>query len=187
MSGDGLRIDIDGHSETLAVLAAVAARAEHPRAMFEDIGAALVTSTQRRFEQGRAPDGNPWPPSLRALATGGKTLIESARLMQSITFNASDTRVEVGTNVEYAAIHQRGGTIDQPARSAQVHFKTHKRTGARLKGFRRVKAADEHRNVVIPAHQVHMPARPFLGIDDDDERAILVIAERFFGGTEARP
>jgi len=189
MSGGGLRID--GHDQALAALANLAARTEHPRPLWEAIGASLVKSTQRRFEDGRAPDGTPWPPSLRALSEGGKTLIDTARLMQSITFNAFDTGVEVGTNVVYAAIHQFGGIIKQPAREQTLHFKTHKRTGKRLKGFRKESKADIHQTVAIPAHEIKMPARPFLGLDDHDDAEIIRIAEDYVGGqdivNEARP
>ena len=46
-----------------------------------------------------------------ALLTGGKTLIDSGRLLQSLTHNATDQGVEVGTNVIYAAVRRLGATI----------------------------------------------------------------------------
>jgi phage virion morphogenesis protein len=46
--------------------------------------------------------------SSRKLA-GGKVLIDTARLMNSVTSRARNDRVEIGTNVIYAAIHQLGG------------------------------------------------------------------------------
>lgn len=42
-------------------------------------------------------------------ASGKKTLIDTARLMNSINSRAYADRVEVGTNVVYAAIHHFGG------------------------------------------------------------------------------
>ncbi len=50
-----------------------------------------------------------WKPSKRALAEGGKTLVDTARLQNSITSRAFTNRAEVGTNVIYAAIHHFGG------------------------------------------------------------------------------
>jgi phage virion morphogenesis protein len=151
----GVSIRIDGRDEALATLRDIAARAEKPRQMFDEIGASLVVSTQRRFELGKGPDGSPWPPSYRALAQGGKTLLDTARLFQSLTHVASDSGVEVGTNVLYAGVHQFGATI--AAKSAPyLHFKA---------GGRWAKKKS-----------VTIPARPFLGVDDEDEAEILAIA-----------
>src|SRR5690606_18275189 len=77
----------------------------------EDVGAALSTSTQLRFERGQAPGGTPWPPSLRARLEGGQTLVKSGRLRDSITYEAGPAAVRVGTNTLYAATHQQGATI----------------------------------------------------------------------------
>jgi phage virion morphogenesis protein len=162
MTGAG--VTLTGYDETLAELDGIAARAANPRAMWDQIGASLVASTQRRFEDGSAPDGSPWPPSIRALATGGKTLIDSARLFQSITHEASDTGVAVGTNVLYAAIHQLGGTI--AAKDAPyLKFKIGDRWASKK--------------------SVTIPARPFLGLDDDDEREIVRIGEDWIAGEAA--
>ncbi len=168
----GVRLTLKGGDFALGAINAALERLANPQPMFADIGLSLVASTQRRFEQGRGPDGAVWPPSIRALTEGGKTLIDSARLMQSISYVAGRSGVEVGTNVVYAAIHQFGGTIHQAARQGQVHFATSKRTGKRLKGFRKAGKAAEHRTVEIGARDIAMPARPFLGLDDDDEREI---------------
>lgn len=92
-----------------AALADMAARAEDLSEPFDVLGMALTVSTQRRFELGEDPQGNTWPPSLRALAEDGRTLVESAVLFQSITHRAGPQELEVGTNVVYAAIHQLGG------------------------------------------------------------------------------
>jgi len=51
-----------------------------------------------------------------------KTLIDTGRLMNSITYKAHSDKVEIGTNVVYGAIHQLGGKagrgrkVDIPAR-----------------------------------------------------------------------
>lgn len=180
MAGAGVKIE--GHEAALAALAATEGRLADARGMWAQVGASLVTSTQRRFEESRAPDGSIWPPSLRVLAHGGKTLIDTARLMQSITFNAFDDGVEVGTNVVYAAIHQFGGQITVPERQQTLHFKTSKRTGQKLQGFRKAGKADVHVATTIPAHSVTIPARPFLGLDDDDDREIMAIAADWLAG-----
>ncbi len=166
MAAPGVGIRIDGKDAALAALGRLVARADRPRGMFERIGASLVTSTQRRFEQGEGPDGSPWPPSIRALVEGGKTLIDSARLMSSITHRASDAGVEVGTNVLYAAVQQFGATITAKSAKA-LRFKVAGRWATK--------------------QQVTIPPRPFIGLDQDDEREIVAIAQDWLRGEGAQP
>jgi phage virion morphogenesis protein len=177
MAGASLRID--KADSAMATLANFIARAERPRGMFENIGMSMVTSTQHRFETGIAPSGSPWPPSLRALAEGSRTLIDSARLMQSIAYRAWDAGVEWGTNVIYAAIHQFGGIIRQAARTQEVHFKRGSNSGELLPGFRRKGKGTESRTVSIGERTIHMPERPFLGMDEADNSEIINIAEEW--------
>lgn len=160
----GVAIRLTGYDETLTELGAIADRAENSQGMWDNIGASLVVSTQRRFERGQAPDGSPWPPSIRAMMEGGQTLVDSARLKQSITHIASDTGVEVGTNVLYAATHQFGATI-RAKTEAGLTF----RIG----------------DAWITKQQVTIPARPFLGLDENDETEILTIAREWIAGEQA--
>lgn len=183
MVGVRLELDLDGKEAALAALAGIAERARNPLGMFEQIGMSLVTSTQHRFQEQHGPDGSPWPPSLRALYSQGKTLIKTARLLRSVTFEASARGVEVGSNVIYAAIHQLGGDIRQMARTAVLHFKTNKRTGR--SSFAKPGKADRARKAEIGARVIRMPARPFLGLDDDDGREIVRIAEDWIAGEVA--
>lgn len=177
MSGVLLNLDLRDDDVALADLGALIGRVENPEPMYRDIGQALITSTHHRWDQGIAPDGSPWPPSLRVVAHGGKTLILSSRLYRSITANASPTGVEVGTNVIYAAIHQLGGVISKAARTAVLHFKTNKRTG--VSRFAKPSKADRARKATIGAHTIGMPERPFLGLDQDDPRTIQTIVENY--------
>ena len=110
MAGVRLRVEVDDDvvRRRLRELGAL----EIPRAAWDEVGQTLVSSTLYRFEEGRAPDGVPWLPSRRARETGGQTLVDTARLRNSITHRASADGVEVGTNVVYAAIHQFGSRRD---------------------------------------------------------------------------
>ena len=116
------------------------------------IGSFLETITRERFQSGQAPDGTAWKPSLRALITGGKTLLDTGRLVGSIVSEATDRSVEVGTNVIYAAIHQFGGTIRGKAGKLQFRLAN---------------------GQFVTKDAVTMPARPFLGVSSDDEQEIL--------------
>jgi len=126
--------------------------------LFDDVGAALVTSTRERFQDQVGPDGRRWAPlsadtvlsrlggasraytkdmrfragAKRKLAGGMKILIRRGHLRNSITHRASRAGVEVGTAMPYGAIHQFGGQAGR-------------------------------------GRKITIPARPFLGLSADDE------------------
>ena len=152
-----LSIDASPLREVAVRLAAVDA---DRRAALEAIGAAWETSTKGHFERGVAPDGTPWKPSLRA-KQGGKTLVDTARLMGSITSKViDDDTVEVGTNVKYAAAHQFGVTIVPKSQTGLLRFK--------LPNGR-----------YVSKKSVTLPARPFLGANADDFANWTEILEGF--------
>lgn len=132
------------------------------------IGAYLVSSAHRRFERQAGPDGKAWPQSLRARIQGGWTLLDSGRLRASLTWLAGRDTVEVGSNVIYAAIHQLGGTI-RAKNAPNLRFKILGRW--------------------VSKPSVVIPARPFLGIDREDELEIDAIVQAdlgaAFGGSAA--
>lgn len=154
----GLRMEISGKEEALDALGAAVARLEKPMPLFDEIGRMLTVSTQNRFETGVDPDGNPWPQSLRASLTGGKTMVDTTQLVGSITHIADDAGVAVGTNVIYAGPHQVGGTI---------HAKTSKGLRFQIQGS------------WITKQSVTMPRRAFLGLDEADEKEIIHLAGEF--------
>lgn len=122
--------------------------------ILDDVGESLTTSTKRRFEAGRSPDGRAWPVSIRAKKEGGKTLVDRGRLLASITYRASGNQLSIGSNVIYAAIHQFGGTIK-----------------AKNKPYLKFKIG----NNFVRVKQVKIPARPFLGLDAQDRGEVREI------------
>lgn len=133
-------------------------------ALHKEIGEEIVSSTQERFKTQKGPDGKAWKKSYRVEDKGGVTLRDTGRLRNSITCRARPDRVEVGTNDKRARIHQKGGII-KAKRAKALYFP--------VGGKWAVK------------QQVKMPARPYLGINDDDEEAIQeIIAERLRRCTE---
>lgn len=139
MAGVGIRVS-SNEPEIRAALAALAAaaRGEGMKPAMKEIGQSLVTSTQKRFETGRGPEGDTWEESARARLQGGKTLVDQGHLKNFLTYRAHRDSVEVGSNQVYAAIHQLGGDAGR-------------------------------------GHAVHLPARPYLGIDAADRAEILAI------------
>lgn len=116
-------------------------------ALHKEIGQCLVSSTQERFKTETAPDGTKWPPSIRAREEGGQTLSQTRRLRNSITYTARPDRVEAGTNDKRARTHQLGATI-KPKRAKALKFMVGKRWAVK--------------------QSVTIPARPFMGISEDD-------------------
>lgn len=145
-------VTIDGLVRSQRAMAELLDRTGDLEPLMARIGAYGEESTVHRFETQRGPDGDPWAPSLRAKATGGQTLVDSGRLRQSITWRASRAEAEWGTNLIYAGVHQDGATIRA-------------KSGGRLGFFIPGIGFRSPREVVIPA-------RPFLGIDGDDEDEI---------------
>lgn len=119
-------------------------------------GEAIRTSVLERFDTGKDPEGRAWKKSIRAQQDGEKTLSASRDLATSIHVESSAKGVEVGTNKEYAAIHQFGGTIR-----------------AKGDGLLRFKIGDQW----ISKKSIKMPARPYLGINEEDIREITHIIE----------
>lgn len=160
----GLSYSVEGTQAALSALARAAAGLDDATPLYADIGMLLVTSAQQNFERESAPDGNPWPQSIRAKQEGGKTLSDTLRLLKSITHEAGPASVAVGTNVEYAAIHQLGGTI---------RAKTSRGLRFRMGG----------NGGWITKQSVTIPARPFLGLSQDDEKEIVALSEDYLGQT----
>lgn len=180
MSGTSILIE-DTASPGLSRLVAVASQ---PAAMMRDIAGYMLFSTQRRFEKETGPDGVKWPalsPRTAARRAGRQTrgtdhiLRMTTRLYRSLTQASDATTAQVGTNVEYAAIHQFGGEIQMPDRASRLTFK--KVRGKR--GVRFVKAGTKDatiKDVTIKAHSIRIPARPYLGISAEDQAEISVVA-----------
>lgn len=112
-------------------------------------------SVRTRFDTGMGPGGIPWPPSQRALKQGGKTLVDKGSLRESIGHAIGEKQVEVGVESpapgnahRYAAAHQFGAHIT-PKKGEFLIF-----TGSD--------------GGLVFARSVDLPARPFLGFDDQD-------------------
>ena len=131
--------------------------------LLDAIGTGLVASTEMRFQSNTAPDGTPWAPLNPAYAEfrrPGPILVQSAALMRSITFRAGYHTLRIGSPMIYAGVHQWGATI-RPVRAKALAFEM----GGHL----------------VLARKVTIPARPYLGISDEDEEMILETVDRIVG------
>jgi phage virion morphogenesis protein len=123
--------------------------------VFSEIGEVVAESVQRNFEEHRSPEGKKWEELSPGYAVwkakkgrnAADILILNRILMGSIHPKAERDRVQVGTNVVYAAVHQFGI-------GRRSNLKTKREMGA-------------------------IPARPFLGVRDDDWPEIRAAVEEF--------
>lgn len=186
MTGVSIRPD---HAAIDAALAAASERTGDLAPLMREISAILLFGTQRRFERQEDPAGAKWKPlSPRTAARrigrrrrgSGNILRQEGHLYGSITAEASGDEAAVGSNVAYAAIHQLGGAVTHPARERQLFL------ARRNVGNRFVRAKDRIRKreirVATKAYQITIPARPYLGVSDQDRESILAAAADHVGG-----
>ena len=84
------------------------------RGVLSEVGNAAKNESTRSFESQGSPFGEAWKalaPATLKKKKGSLKLVESGHLKRSLRSNisTSEKRVSVGSNLEYAAIHQFGG------------------------------------------------------------------------------
>ncbi|MBL4876698.1 MAG: phage virion morphogenesis protein [Cohaesibacteraceae bacterium] len=116
--------------------------------LLDDIGALVVSQTQRRIDTEKTgPNGEAWEPN----TAGTETLVQTGALRDTIDHQVSGNQAIVGSPLLYAATHQFGATI-VPKDAQHLVF---------MIGGRK-----------IFANKVEIPARPFLGLSPDNVREI---------------
>ena len=158
--------DIRLEGDTRAMLRRIRSFSEIDR---RSINAALAQgvreSTLERFRQGKGPDGRRWKSSKRAILEGGKTLVKTAQLRNSIHARSDASGLAVGTNATHAATHQFGepGRIIRARRKKVLRF--------------------QYNGKWVSKKQVcvKIPARPFLGLSDEDMQEMKATVEDFIG------
>lgn len=144
----------------------------------------VVSATTKNFQTGVGPNGQSWPPpKMRA----GKPLYDTGVLMASVTASGAghtggttDTTLTWGTNLEYAQIHQYGGTIvpvNAKALAVPLTSEAKRSGGPRRMGDLHMvwpngKPSGTLRDSSGKAQfalvkSITIPARPFLGWNED--------------------
>lgn len=135
-----------------------------PKRALARIGMALVKGTRRRFGEGHGPDGAAWAklhPLYAPIKRGPGILRASGLLRRSVSARVGMDEVRVGTNRIYARVHQFGAVI-VPKRAKFLRF--------------RLSIG------MVRARKVTIPARPFMGIDAQDEQEIGDVLEALLTG-----
>lgn len=155
-----LTIDYDDR-ELLAGLGRLQVLMADLTPVMQDLGEFLTGSTKDRFSAGTAPDGTPWAPKSpvtleayrrRGDRTDPRPLFgPSGALSSTIFARPGPLSVEWGSAQIYAGVMQEGAAQGTFGRTA--------------------------RGAPIPWGDI--PARPFLGISDDDEAALIAIVEEW--------
>ncbi len=156
-----LTLDKDG---ALSALSAVRERIVNRKPALRSIARAGVASTRRRFQFGRGPDGSAWKKGKKKT---GKTLILSTLLLRSISDRPpTEDSVEWGSNRAYAAVHQDGF-------NGQVQVSSFTRVVRKIFGL--VLKVPATQTVRAHSRTANTPARPYLGVNVDDERKFAEI------------
>lgn len=132
------------------------------------IAEAVRGSTVERFRTEKGPDGKKWTKSIRAEQEGGVTLVQSAGLKNSIKSVADASGFAVGTNKIYASTQQLGAKN----RRITIRAKTSKGLVFQVDG-RWIRK----KQVTV---RINIPARPFLGLSDEDMEEIKGTLEDCF-------
>ncbi|EAU40161.1 prophage MuSo2, virion morphogenesis protein, putative [Fulvimarina pelagi HTCC2506] len=123
------------------------------------IAALGESQTRRRIDTEKtAPDGTPWP----ANRAGTPILKQTGRnLLDSVASTSSETSAEWGATWEHAHVHQEGAVIGPKTAKALV--------------FRGA-------NGTVFARKVTIPARPFVGLSDENRAEMDDLITDFFSG-----
>jgi phage gpG-like protein len=183
-----VEIEVKGLEAAMNVIGSMAQRGVKTRPLMRAAGNILLQSVARNFEEQGRPRWKPWSELTKAIyegqavaraqstkawqragergrrsieqryvqryVAGGKILQRSGDLKKSIEIGRiGDTYVEIGSSLPYARIHQLGGVV-RPKRYRFLFVPT-------ASGFLRLREA-------------HIPARPFLLVQDEDKRAIIL-------------
>lgn len=140
-------------AEALRVLADLRRAGGDMTPAMRDIAQGLMTETEFNFAAGGRPRWKPLknPPERRQ---GGQVLQDSGQLAVSVTTDHGSNFAQIGTNKEYAAIHQFGG-------KTKAH--TIKAVNKKALAF----GGKFARQVNHPGSDI--PARPYLPITADGE------------------
>lgn len=179
----GVTLEFDAVA-ALAVANEAAAALADPAPMLRDIGEFLLIAHDQRFASQASPDGTPWqalsPAYLkRKKKNRDKILVLDGFLKNTLRYQVNNNELLFGTNRIYGAMMHFGGSIDVAARSQQAYFRQDGKTGDVGNQFVSKRKSNFAQWVTIGAYTIQIPARPWLGISDDDNYAIAGIATRY--------
>ncbi|RYB02072.1 phage morphogenesis protein [Lichenibacterium ramalinae] len=157
MSGIGLTIHLDDASFEKALSKLDSLVSFDGRDLMEAIATLGESQTRRRIiEEKTAPDGTPWKPNLE-----GTSILQRSglNLLASLAFSSTEDEAEWGAAWEFAHIHQEGAVIT-PKNAGALRFKVGNRTAH--------------------ANSVTIPARPFIGLSQENHDELQNLLTDYF-------
>jgi phage gpG-like protein len=144
-----------------AELAAVGARARDLSSAMARIGQQLLADIHANFR-----GGGVFPERWKPIKRPGQILVRSGLLRRSMQQSSGTDFARAGSGLLYARIHQEGGTVLIPARWQPVKPR---RKGSTMQVFARRNSFLQRKTGTVsgrflPAHDIHIPARPFLPV-----------------------
>lgn len=149
------------YAELANTLAEASRRLGDMTPLHESIGEYVIRVTKERFKKGVDPDGNAWTPKKQATIDRYKErgdgdrpdplIGPSKRLSSEIAHYADAQGVEIGSSLEYSAVMQDGAKKGAFGKSS--------------------------RGGPIPWGDI--PARPWLGLSQEDETNIIGLADDY--------
>lgn len=167
-----IKVEVEDQQVTQA-LNRLANAAVNPRSVLDDIGELLIDSTKRRFATSTGPDGQRWAPNtpttlMRYLGKyKGAFSKKTGRLNQSGVSRALTKRPLIGETGSLSGnIYKRmEGSFTLHVGSSMIY------SAAQQFGMEKGYAGSTRRGSPIPWGDI--PARPFLGISEQDRIGIL--------------
>lgn len=154
--------------------------------LYNLIGHVLIQEINESFVTATDPWGTAWQP---LKSRKGQPLRDTGRLKSSITYQVYQDFVEVGTNLNYAPYHQFGFSRDVSVSQKTLYFRLNA-DGSVGHRFVKKHKSNFEQTVNVKAHNITVPARPYLPINDQDqvmlppawEQAILRNIQLFIEG-----
>lgn len=175
MAGFKIQIEeIRGIDSARLTLRRIANLGEDPAPLMQIAASIFEASVIRRFDEEKGPGGIPWPKSRRALgeAVGprgprraGKTLTNTGDLRDSIRTAIRPNEVEIGSD-----------GLKNPVKAIANQMGSHRQTVV----VRHTRTVNSAFGIPLPSpvtstvrghgRMTNLPARPFIGFDEDDKR-----------------
>lgn len=164
-------------------LAELTAALDDRTALFAQINEYLHRAHRERFSKQVSPDGKAWQAlSPRYAKTkrrnANRILVLRGHLLSWLRGQYDNDNLEFGTNQPYGAIHHFGGTIKRKARSQDLYFKQGQ-DGSVGNRFVKKKNSNFVQTVQVGEYNIKIPARPWLGLSNDNKAHIVKITQRY--------
>lgn len=167
--------------QVLDLLGELMQRVDRPGPVLKLIGETLVGSTKRRFSSSKAPDGTAWKENT-ALTVDRYLARYSGVYKKSGELSAAGERRKSGKKPLIGESRALGTTINYRVEGDTLYVGSPMEyAGTQQFGARRGAYGRTRRGSPIPLGDI--PARPFLGLSDDDRREVLEILREHLAGT----